>query len=109
MFMFLSLLNFTSQYANFVSLIDLTVIFYLILTFIFGMHLAFLLIAICMEWSVYKHFFLKKFYKDSYEEIEKVKVGYRSNDKLFIYIKEWSFIILSGLLIEMIHEFNLNL
>jgi len=66
MFMFLSLINFTTKYAEFVQLINLTIIFYALLAFIFGMHLVFLLLSICVEKDVYKFFLKKKFCSDDY-------------------------------------------
>lgn len=88
MFMFLSLVNFTTKYAEFVQLISLTIIFYALLAFIFGMHLFFLLISICVEKDVYCHFLRKKFCPKDHPELEHSKIGYRSNQKVFIYVKE---------------------
>jgi hypothetical protein len=70
MFMFISLINFTTLYTNQTALLDITVIFYGLLAFIFGMHLFFLLIAIWVEWKVYKHFCFKKFCKEDYPEVD---------------------------------------
>jgi hypothetical protein len=61
MFMFLSLVTFTTKYAQKVQLISLTVIFYSLLAFIFGLHLFFLLLSLCMERKVYHRFLQRKF------------------------------------------------
>lgn len=90
MFMFLCLVDFTTKYVQFIELIGLTQIFYAMLAFIFGSHLLFLLVNIVSERRVYWHFLKKRCFRESYEQegMEAVRVGYRSNDKLFIYAKE---------------------
>lgn len=88
--MFLSLVDFTTKYVQFIELIGLTQIFYAMLAFIFGTHLFFLLGNMISERKVYWHFLKKKFCRESYEQegMNSMKVGYRSNDKLYIYSKE---------------------
>lgn len=61
MFVFICLLDFTSEYANYVSLISLTQIFYSILAFIFALHFAFIVANLVIERDVYLHFLRKKF------------------------------------------------
>ena len=56
----MGLIDFTSQYKSQVQLISLASIFYTLLAFVFGMHFFFLLLSICVERQVYKHFIFKK-------------------------------------------------
>ena len=88
MFLFLSLINFTTKYNSTVQLINLTRIFYGLMAFVFGMHLAFMLISLLVERRVYKYFANKKWCRKEYEEQRWMKVGYRSGEKLFVYPKE---------------------
>ena len=88
LFLFLSLINFTTKYEETSQLIKLTIIFYAMLAFLFGMHLFFLLVSICLEKEVYKHFLLKKCCPEDHTELTDQRVGYRSDEKLFIYPKE---------------------
>lgn len=61
MFMFLSLVTFTTKYAQKVQLINITVILYALLSFIFGLHLFFLLLSLCIERKVYLRYMYAKF------------------------------------------------
>ena len=88
LFLFLSLINFTTKYNSTVQLINLTRIFYGLMAFVFGMHLAFMLISLLVERRVYKYFANKKWCRKEYEEQRWMKVGYRSGEKLFVYPKE---------------------
>ena len=88
LFMFLSLLNFTTQYAYFVQLISLTMIFYGLLAFIFAAHFFFLLLHLCIERGVYRHFLYKKICPKEHPELEEEKIGYRSNEFVYVYVKE---------------------
>jgi len=88
MFMFLSLVTFTTKYAQFVQLINLTVIFYALLAFIFGLHLFFLLLSLCIEKSVYLRFMQSKCCPKDHPELSLTRVGYRSNERVYIYVKE---------------------
>lgn len=49
LFLFLSLINFTTKYNSSSELISLTIIFYSLLAFVFGMHMTFLLVSIILE------------------------------------------------------------
>ena len=88
LFLFLSLINFTTKYNTTVQLITLTQIFYGLMAFVFGMHLFFLLFSLCVERSAYKYFIDKKCCKDSHPEHQWQRIGYRSMDKLYIYPRE---------------------
>lgn len=88
MFMFLSLLNFTTKYAYYVELISLTTIFYALLAFIFGAHLFFLLTHLLLERTVYLHFLRRKFCPDDHPQLKTERIGYRSDKSLYIYAKE---------------------
>lgn len=88
LFLFLGLINFTTKYTETVQLISLTSILYTLLAFVFGMHLFFLLVSMVMEREVYKHFWLRKCCPEEHPELAKERVGYRSEDKLFIYVRE---------------------
>lgn len=87
MFMFLSMVNFTTKYAYFVELIGLTIIFYALLAFIFGSHLFFLLVHLWLEWDVYKHFLFKKFCEKDHPEVKTEKIGYRTNNSVYVYVR----------------------
>ena len=88
LFLFLSLINFTTKYNTTVQLINLTRIFYGLLAFVFGLHLFFLGLSICIERRVYKYFINKKCCSDQFPELEGQKIGYRSEDKVYIYPRE---------------------
>jgi hypothetical protein len=88
LFLFLSLINFTTKYTETVQLINLTIIFYTLLAFVFGMHLFFLLVSVVVEKEVYKYFLFRKCCEEEHPELGTQKVGYRSEEKLFIYVKE---------------------
>lgn len=80
MFMFLSLIDFTTKYVEFIQLINLTQIFYTMIAFIFGCHLFFLLLNIIFERQVYLHFIKKMCCKEDYQHTQSItRIGYRSN------------------------------
>jgi len=56
--------------------------------FVFGMHMTFLLISIIIERDAYKYFLIKRFCSEEQEELKRQKVGYRSEDKVYIYLRE---------------------
>lgn len=70
------------------QLISLASIVYAMLAFVFGMHFFFLVLSIFVEKEVYKHFLVKKCCEDDHEEVKQEKIGYRSNERLYIYVKE---------------------
>lgn len=70
LFLFLSLINFTAKYTQTVQLISLTMIFYVLLAFVFGMHFTFILISLYMEKDVYKHFLFKKCCEEEHPELK---------------------------------------
>ena len=88
MFMFLSLVNFAGEYAEQANLISLTMIFYGLLAFIFSLHFLFLLIHLCCERKVYRHFLRRKFCEEEHPEVSSGKVGYRAREFVYIYVKE---------------------
>jgi hypothetical protein len=88
LFLFLSLINFTTKYNTTVQLINLTQIFYAMLVFVFGMHLGFVILSICMEKDAYRHFLRKRCCREEHLELEQERIGYRSEKKLFIYVRE---------------------
>jgi hypothetical protein len=88
MFMFLSLVNFAGEYAEQANLISLTMIFYGLLAFIFSLHFLFLLIHLCCERKVYRHFLRRKFCEEEHPEVSSEKVGYRAREFVYIYVKE---------------------
>jgi hypothetical protein len=61
LFLFMGLIDFTSEYGNGVQLIDLTVIFYGLLASVFGLHFLFMVLSLIVERDVYKHFIKRKF------------------------------------------------
>jgi len=70
-----------------VQLIGLTRIFYGLLAFVFGMHLFFLGLSLCIERSTYRYFIGRKFCEES-PELGGQKIGYRSGDKIYVYPRE---------------------
>lgn len=58
------------------------------MAFVFGMHLFFLLVSILIEREAYKYFLYKKCCPEDHSELEGQRIGYRSEEKVFIYLRE---------------------
>lgn len=83
----MSLINFTAKYSQTVQLISLTIIFYTLMACVFAMHFIFMVISILMEREVYKHFLFKKCCEEDHPETKQERVGYRADERLYIYVK----------------------